>query len=61
MRMTTKKRQKLRRMTFQNEHRTNYNSGDKYYKELREQTNDKIPPFLIDLFRLLKAQDSRIH
>ena len=40
--MTTKKRQKLRRMTFQNEHRTNYNSGDKYYKELREQTNDKI-------------------
>ena len=40
--MTTKKKHKLRRMTFQNEHRTNYNSCDKYYKELREDTNDKI-------------------
>ena len=36
--MTTKKKHKLRRMTFQNEHRT----SDKYYKELRENTNDKI-------------------
>jgi len=28
-------------MTFQNEHRTDY-VNDKYYKELREQPDDKI-------------------
>ena len=40
--MTSKRQSKIRRMTFQNSHRTTQTQARQINTELREHTNDKI-------------------